>query len=327
MRDDGPALRDDGGRFYVVILSAAKNPHDKKNANPMTNRIYKALLLAAVMVAAAACGGSRQQEPRVMARYVPERMDDFVFENDLIAGRVYGKALEGNPTAPGIDIWVKTPGGLVANERYRMELEDGKTYHKDWGNGKDCYKVAVSLGGGASAPLIDGEIQYPATNWRSYEILEQTPDSVVFVLHYPQWESKGEKMALDKKFTVTSGTYFVAVEDTWTFSGEYGDELTVAAGVFRHPAQNTLVEELVLQDRYALWEHASDQSVEPEDGMIGVAVHVPGAARSFVTEDGTHGLTCKRVKSGETFSYSFGSCWSKGEIKTAGQWFELVRGL
>ena len=41
-------------------------------------------------------------------------MSDFVFENNLIAGRFYGKALEGNPTSPGIDIWVKLPGALVA---------------------------------------------------------------------------------------------------------------------------------------------------------------------------------------------------------------------
>ena len=27
-----------------------------------------------------------------MARFVPERSDDFVFENNLIAGRFYGKA-------------------------------------------------------------------------------------------------------------------------------------------------------------------------------------------------------------------------------------------
>lgn len=292
----------------------------------MIRNTAKWILAAACALTLSACGGN-DKEAQVAARYVPERMDDFMFENDLIAGRIYGKALEGNPTAPGIDIWVKQPGALVADMRYKMELEEGKSYHKDWGNGKDCYKVGVSLGGGASAVLLDGEIQYPATNYRSWEILEQTPDKVVFVLHYPEWETKGEKIALDKKFTVTPGSYFVQVEDSWTFSGAYGDELTVAAGVFRHPAQNTVTDEIVLNDRYALWEHASDQGAEPEEGMIGVAVYVPGAEGSTVTEDGTHGLTYKKVKSGETFSYCFGSCWSKAGVKTAAQWFETVRGL
>ena len=77
-----------------------------------------------------------------MARAVPERADDFVFENDLIAGRFYGEALEGNPTSPGIDIWVKKPGALVADEWYKGAMEDPDYYHHDHG-GKDCYKVAA----------------------------------------------------------------------------------------------------------------------------------------------------------------------------------------
>ena len=47
-----------------------------------------------------------------MARHVPERADDFVFENNLVCGRIYGQALEGNPTSPGIDIWVNEEGKM-----------------------------------------------------------------------------------------------------------------------------------------------------------------------------------------------------------------------
>ena len=76
------------------------------------------------------------KEQKVMARFVPERSDDFVWENNYVCYRAYGEALEGNPTSPGFDIWVKTPGALVADERYRMELEEGLSYHIDHGNGK-----------------------------------------------------------------------------------------------------------------------------------------------------------------------------------------------
>ena len=48
-----------------------------------------------VLLAAAAALCACSQEKKVMARFVPERSDDFVFENNLIAGRFYGKALEG----------------------------------------------------------------------------------------------------------------------------------------------------------------------------------------------------------------------------------------
>ena len=84
-----------------------------------------------------------------MARAVPERADDFVFENNLVAGRFYGKELEGIATSTGLDIWVKQPGALVADTWYAEAQKDPGYYHHDHG-GKDCYKVAVSLGGGAS---------------------------------------------------------------------------------------------------------------------------------------------------------------------------------
>lgn len=284
----------------------------------------KSIAIAAALLALAACA-PKTEEQKVMARAVPERADDFVFENNLIAGRIYGKALEGNPTAPGIDIWVKMPGKLVADEWYAAAQQDPNYYHHNHGDGKDCYKVAVSLGAGASVPVIDGQLAYPATNYRSYEIVKQTPDTVEFVLSYPEWKAGDVTVSLDKKISVYADSYFCKVEDSYSFSG--ADNLTVAAGVFRHPEQQTIEKEHTGADRYAIWEHASDQSIEPEDGMLGVAVYVPGCESVSVTEDGMHGLCSKSVKPGETFSYWFGSCWSKADIKTADDWFALVDSL
>ena len=280
----------------------------------------KILLLSLVLLALAGC--KKEPETKVMARYVPERSDDFVFENNLIAGRFYGEALEGNPTSPGIDVWVKLPGRLVANEWYKGAMEDPDYYHHDHG-GKDCYKVAVSLGGGASSPLIDGTLRYPATNFRSHEVLHVGADKAVFVLHYPAWQAAdGITVSLDKQVTVVPGNHFCFVEDIYTFTG--AETLTVAAGVNRHPAQQTLVAELIEPGCYALWENASDQSIEPEDGKLGVAVIVPDATATFVTDDGLHGLCVKEIRSGEPFRYRFGSCWSKGNVKDAEAWFNLV---
>ncbi|MBQ0080449.1 MAG: DUF4861 family protein [Alistipes sp.] len=265
-------------------------------------------------------------QKRVMARFVPERHDDFVFENNLVAGRIYGKSLEncgkGSITSPGIDIWVKTPGGLVANERYRMELQEGRSYHKNWGNGKDCYKVSKSLGGGASVPLVNGRPAYPSTNYRSWKILEQKDDKVVFTLSYPQWQFEGVNISLTKKFTVRADTYFVEVEDSYEFDG---DSLLVVAGINRHLKQKTIEKEYSTSDSYAIWEKASDTSIEPEDGMIGVAVVVPGA--TYLSTEGASGMVGKKIGRGETFRYHFGSCWSKGNLKSADDWFTCVKNI
>ena len=280
----------------------------------------KLLILSALLLTLAGCESA--PEPKVMARYVPERSDDFVFENNLVAGRFYGKALEGNPTSPGIDIWVKLPGKLVANQWYEGAMKDPDYYHHNHG-GKDCYKVSVSLGGGASAPLVNGQLSLPPTNYRSYDILEETPEKVVFVLHYPAWEATEDwTVSLDKKVTVVADSYFCEVEDTYTFTGT--ETLEIAAGVNRHPAQNPDPEEYISIDRYAIWEPASDQSIEPEDGMLGVAVILQDGEYSYITDDEVHGLCVRTVASGEPFRYKFGSCWSKGKIKSAADWFDLV---
>ncbi len=278
-------------------------------------------LAAALLLA----GCTSTPEQKVMARAVPERADDFVFENNLIAGRFYGKALEGNPTSPGLDIWVKLPGKLVADEWYKGAQEEPDFYHHNHG-GKDCYKVAVSLGGGASVPFIDGKLCYPATNYRSSELLETSPEKVVFALHYPEWEAaEGVMVSLDKKVTVCADSYFTAVEDCYSFSG--ADSLTIAAGFKLHSAQETVAETFDAADRCAIWEKASDQSIEAEDGMIGVAVILPGAEKVCSCPELDHALLLKTIVSGQSVSYCFGSCWSKGDVKSHEDWFDLVASL
>ena len=123
----------------------------------------KLILFALVATLGLSACAPKEQESKVLARPVPERMDDFVFENNLIAGRFYGEAIEGNPTSPGIDIWVKLPGKLVANEWYAAATGEGGDpdyYHRNH-DGKDCYKVSVSLGGGGSVPYIGGQLCFP----------------------------------------------------------------------------------------------------------------------------------------------------------------------
>ena len=129
-------------------------------------RIFTILLALAALCACS-------QEKKVMARYVPERSDDFVFENNLIAGRFYGKALEGNPTSPGLDIWVKLPGKLVADEWYKgYETQSDEYYHHDHG-GKTAtrwrfpwaaaHPPRSSTGDSVTRPRITD----PGTSWRT----------------------------------------------------------------------------------------------------------------------------------------------------------------
>ena len=284
----------------------------------------KAISIAcAVLLAVTGCRDN--PAPKVMAREVPERADDFVFENNLIAGRFYGKALEGDPTSPGLDVWVKLPGRLVADDWYAGAMKDGSYYHHDHG-GKDCYKVAVSLGGGASVPYLYNRLCWPATNYRSSTVLEKSDDRIVFVLGYPEWEaSEGINVSLEKKVTVEADSYFIKVEDTYVFTGT--DSLTVAAGFKLHGDQSTVVDRLDSPGRLAIWEKASDQSVEPEDGLIGVAIVMPDSESHLFSKELDHALILKDIISGQTISYMVGSCWSKAEIKDSETWFGMIKAV
>lgn len=256
---------------------------------------------------------------KVMARPVPGHFDDFVFENNLIAGRFFGKGQEGNPTSPGLDIWVKKPGKLVAEDWYAAQEHYPGFYHYNHG-GKDCYSVGVSLGGGASVPFIDGKLCYPATNYRSCAILSQDKERVCFQLDYPTWEAApGIRVKLRKIIVLDADCHYASVEDTYTFTG--ADQLTIAAGFRLHSPADTMA----LSDRIAIWEEASDQRVEPEDGMIGLAVSMEEAEKAYIDSELEHALLLKTIRSGESVRYRMGSCWSKGTVNTPEAWFSLVK--
>lgn len=277
----------------------------------------KSFLIGFALLALAAAGCQRDTQ-KVMARFVPERADDFVWENDNIIYRAYGTALEKETLSPGFDVWVKTGGKLVADAWYKGAMEDPNYYHFNRGDGKDCYKVAKSLGGGASAPLVEGELIFPDHNYATYEIITATPTEASFILHYPEWEVAGHKVSLAKKITIKAGTNFCEVEDC--YSGDF-ETLQIAAGLIRHQ----ISEEISGPDYVAFWEAASDQSLEPEDGMLGLALYMPRAEKVELNGPANHAVAIKTVKPGESLYYYFGSCWSKGNVPTAAKWFEMVK--
>lgn len=60
-------------------------------------------------------GTPSQNESKVYGRFVPERYDDFAWENDKIAFRMYGKSLE---KVPNQNAWGWMPGLNVPIDSY-----------------------------------------------------------------------------------------------------------------------------------------------------------------------------------------------------------------
>lgn len=100
-------------------------------------------LIAATAWALLSC--TRQQPVDVAAcgRVYPERLDDVAWENDRVAYRAYGPALQATgERAYGYDIWTKSTPEPVVEDRYDGDLNRGISYHEDHGNGMDVYAVA-----------------------------------------------------------------------------------------------------------------------------------------------------------------------------------------
>ena len=93
---------------------------------------------------------------KTYGRFVPERKDDFAWENDFGAYRMYGPALAKENPSNGVDFWAKSTNEVVVDQRYKDDIYNEISYHIDHGKGLDFYKVAHTLGCGGIAPYAAG---------------------------------------------------------------------------------------------------------------------------------------------------------------------------
>ncbi|MDX9903908.1 MAG: DUF4861 family protein, partial [Bacteroidales bacterium] len=82
-------------------------------------------------------GTPSEYEAKAYGRFVPERMDDYTWENDRIAFRIYGPALIAKDgPSNGLDVWVKRTDKMVIDRWYSEYLAGKNSYHDD--NGEGC---------------------------------------------------------------------------------------------------------------------------------------------------------------------------------------------
>ncbi len=182
-----------------------------------------------------------RETPRVRARFVPERLDDFAWENDLIAFRAYGPALRPGPEDSGVDAWLKRVPYPVMDKWYvedRTKLPYGnvaKSYHSDQGEGNDAYKTGDSRGCGGISLWMGGTL-HNSNTFVGHKILSETPDKAVFELHYASRMADGRVAREAKRITVLMGKRLFQSESRFTIDGKPGS-FEVAIGLFPQAAQ------------------------------------------------------------------------------------------
>jgi hypothetical protein len=237
---------------------------------------------------------------RTFARFVPERKDDFAWESDRIAFRMYGPALmtdRGEPlTSSGVDVWVKRTRDLVINRWYRQGV-----YHDDRGEGCDCYKVGPTRGCGGLG-IWDGEQLHVSKNFKSHRLIATGPIRSVFELTYDTWDANGRPVSEVKRLSIDANSNCTRSESVFTSNSR--KPLSVGVGIAHRPGAGWLARN-ARQGWLVYWEPE-----QPPHGHTGCAVLLPKGANRFVTDD-THHLAIGTAHPGRPFVYYFGAGWSQ----------------
>ena len=276
--------------------------------------IFQASVPAGEAVEFTVSAGVREPyDTLVYSRYVPERADDYAYENNLVAGRIYGPALA-DPRTFGPDIWLKCTGRLIVDEWY--EKAD---YHHNYGDGMDCYKVANTLGGGALAPYVGDKIVI-GDNYASQERICDGPVRTKAVLRYDAFDVDGNLVSAVKEISLDANTRFLKTS-TW-FDCVNLQEIPVVLGAVLHDVVSRTD-----GDHYiAFTEKASDSSDPGRDGDISVGLVVDAAEQGVeaATMDG-HAVLKAVAVSGKRFDVWTGSGWSQGGVESPEAWAQAVK--
>lgn len=255
-------------------------------------------------------------ETRTFGRFVPERMDDFAWENDRIAFRTYGKTLEKELVSSGIDVWAKRVDYPIIDKWYKG---GDASYHKDNGTGLDFYSVKRSRGCGG-AGIWDGKRMHVSRNFMSSRVLANGPIRTSFELKYEPWDVNGVTVSETKRFTIDAGQNFFLVESFYETSGAVNQ---IAVGIAIHePEFKTEFDHGA--DWMSLWE------TNETNGSLGCAVVAdPKMVRSFQdisagNFDFPHHLAVVAAKPKNTAKYYVGTGWSRAGFADKRSWLDHV---
>jgi hypothetical protein len=281
---------------------------------------------------------------RTFARYVPERFDDFAWESDRIAYRIYGQALikaEGTVSS-GADVWIKKNRGLIVDTMYAT-----KHYHEDNGEFMDDYRVGKSRGCGGLG-IWDGKKLYVSSNWKNWRLITTGPIRSEFELTYDAWDAGNDRKVSEvKRFSIDAGSWLTKVSSTISSDPANAGPLTVGVGLAER-ACPTNREEFITHDQTEGWLTYWQPEDQPK-GVMAVAVLLPENSVKEFTNDNpdmpdsvkhanvpqpTHEgypairnqLAITQMQVDKPFTYFFGACWDRsGDFTNHVQWEDYVR--
>ena len=279
-------------------------------------------------------------------RIFPERKDDFAWENDRGAYRIYGPALQRTGEKSfGVDVWSKNTPELVLDQRYWIEdvvmmpaveklrrenrqrgdsLYRLNSYHNDHGRGMDLYKVGPTLGCGTPALMVNDELVYPYC-FKDYEMLDNGPLRMTARFTYHPTVVQGDTVVETRIIQLDKGSNFNKM--TVSYAG-LTQPVKLASGVVIHSED---AKSYVLGKNYVQYADPTD-NVEVNNCQLFVATLYPqGVSQTLMKKfdkqsggNAGHALGIKNNYKGEPYTYYFGSAWSKYDVRTPAEWQQRI---
>lgn len=252
---------------------------------------------------------------RAYGRFVRERFDDFAWENDRIAHRMYGKALEtwkGEPlTSSAVDIWSKRVPKMVIDEWYMVD-----NYHTDTGEGCDDYSAGPTRGCGGNGLWADDRL-WTSKNFVDSRVLAKGPIRVMFELVYEPFDVNGRKVSEVKRITLDAGSQLDHFQSF--YKPESGNEPLVC-GIGLKKVRGQQKELNAAHAWLASWE-----PMEKNMGMQGVALIVDPKTFVKQAEDRLNDLLLVNAGPDNSVSYWAGFAWNRaGHCPDAQAWHKYV---
>jgi hypothetical protein len=252
-----------------------------------------------------------EQPAAAYGMFMPQRKDDFAWENDRIAYRIYGPALEATgEITSGLDVWVKRTRKPIVEKWYYLAA-----YHKDHGEGLDMYKVGPSRGCGATGIWREGKLSV-ANNFVSWRLLENGPSRVAFELSYAPYDVSGVKVRETRRIALEVGSNLNRIETRFDWDGG-PDELQAAVGIVKREGGGA--PDYAKDGSWlAYWEPE-----QPGNGTIGCGVVMTTPAKPLNTKD--ESLLQTAIKRGQSLVYYAGAGWTKsGDFPDKASWVRYI---
>lgn len=290
----------------------------------------------------------------VEGRVYPDRFDDFAWENDLVAFRAYGPALQARGERGfGYDLFCKRGTdkpvleehiyGRELNPEYctlapKLRLTDPESahamalqysYHVDHGYGMDCYAVGPTLGGGTAALCAGDSLFYPWC-YKEVEILDNGPLRFTARLTFTPLTVRGDTNVVETRvITLDKGSH---LNRTVVSYEGLTESLGICAGIVLHDTVGAVSAEA--DKGYIAYE---DPTTGPDQGKIFVGCAFPGLVdkayeKRFASADekALHGnaeghvLAVASYRPGDEFTYYWGFGWNRADISDMGAWVEYM---